>query len=311
MAVIYTNPASFLVFLGYVDSMKVCLLTLFFAFSLLASDKDVFKRLALQKEVSKQDKLLFWSNYFLGKPYDSSGPLGEGITGLYDQDPLYRFDTFDCTTFVETLIALSNSGDRQTFLRVMNEVRYKEGRVSYLNRNHIISQSWIPNNIDNNLIRNSTSYFSDQYLRFGSSIIDLANWLKFHKVDSLKLPGFSEKTKTKRLDQLKQEAKRFSQEEVFVEYLSTTEVLKDWQGFKNELNKKVYILNIVRPNWELKHLIGTNLNISHQGILEVAKDGTYFIHASSAGRVKKVLFKTYLEKIKDSTSIKGFSLFSL
>lgn len=291
--------------------MKVCLVTLFFAFSVYASDKDVFTQLALQEEVSKEDKLLFWSNYFLGKPYDSSGPLGEGTTGLYDRDPLYRFDAFDCTTFVETLIALANSSDKQTFSRVMNEVRYKEGKVSYLNRNHIISQSWIPNNIDNSLIKRSTSYFSDQYLEFGSSIIDLANWLKFHKVDSLKLPDLSEDAKAERLNQLKQEADRFTQEEVFVEYLSTTEVLKDWQGFKNELNKKTYILNIVRPNWQLKHLIGTNLNISHQGILEVAKDGIYFIHASSAGMVKKVLLKSYLEKIKDSSTIRGFSLFSL
>lgn len=291
--------------------MKVCLLTLFFALSVYASDKVVFTQLALQEEVSKEDKLLFWSNYFLGKPYDSSGPLGEGTTGLYDQDPLYRFDAFDCTTFVETLIALANSSDKQTFSRVMNEVRYKEGKVSYLNRNHIISQSWIPNNIDNSLIKRSTSYFSDQYLQFGSSIIDLANWLKFHKVDSLKLPDLSEDEKAERLNQLKQEADRFTQEEVFVEYLSTTEVLKDWQGFKNELNKKTYILNIVRPNWQLKHLIGTNLNISHQGILEVAKDGIYFIHASSAGMVKKVLLKSYLEKIKDSSTIRGFSLFSL
>ena len=291
--------------------MKVCLLTLFFALSVYASDKVVFTQLALQEEVSKEDKLLFWSNYFLGKPYDSSGPLGEGTTGLYDRDPLYRFDAFDCTTFVETLIALANSSDKQTFSRVMNEVRYKEGKVSYLNRNHIISQSWIPNNIDNSLIKRSTSYFSDQYLEFGSSIIDLANWLKFHKVDSLKLPDLSEDAKAERLNQLKQEADRFTQEEVFVEYLSTTEVLKDWQGFKNELNKKTYILNIVRPNWQLKHLIGTNLNISHQGILEVAKDGIYFIHASSAGMVKKVLLKSYLDKIKDSSTIRGFSLFSL
>jgi len=291
--------------------MKVCLLTLFFALSVYASDKVVFTQLALQEEVSKEDKLLFWSNYFLGKPYDSSGPLGEGSTGLYDQDPLYRFDAFDCTTFVETLIALANSSDKQTFSRVMNEVRYKEGKVSYLHRNHIISQSWIPNNIDNSLIKRSTSYFSDQYLEFGSSIIDLANWLKFHKVDSLKLPDLSEDAKAERLNQLKQEADRFTQEEVFVEYLSTTEVLKDWQGFKNELNKKTYILNIVRPNWQLNHLIGTNLNISHQGILEVAKDGIYFIHASSAGMVKKVLLKSYLEKIKDSSTIRGFSLFSL
>src|ERR1035437_2644460 len=40
----------------------------------------------------------------LGKPYQL-GPLGEGKFGAEDPDPLYRLDAFDCTTFIETVMA--------------------------------------------------------------------------------------------------------------------------------------------------------------------------------------------------------------
>src|SRR5690606_32543867 len=49
------------------------------------------------------DKL---SSIFLGSDYVGD-PLGEGESGVYDRDPLYRFDAFDCTTYVETVLALS------------------------------------------------------------------------------------------------------------------------------------------------------------------------------------------------------------
>ncbi|MBC77581.1 MAG: hypothetical protein CME64_16370 [Halobacteriovoraceae bacterium] len=291
--------------------MKIGLTLLLFIYSAFASEELIFKKLSEQNSLDKQAKLLYWANHFIGLPYDPTGPLGEGSDGLYDQDPLYRFDTFDCTTFVETLIALSNSVDKTSFLDAMNQVRYRDGFVSYLDRNHIISQSWVPNNIENHFIFNNTSFFASHFVKEASAIIDLANWLKFHKVTSLKLPHLSEKTKLERLNQLREEAIRFSPEEVRIDYLSIKEVLYNWELFLLGLKEKTYILNIVRPNWELKHLIGTNLNISHQGVLEVANDGVYFIHASSAGKVLKISLRSYLEKIKDSSTIKGFSLYSI
>ena len=54
------------------------------------------------------------SAYFINTPY-KLGPLGEGPEGLFDQDPLYSFDVFDCTTFVETVMALHYSKNMDEF----------------------------------------------------------------------------------------------------------------------------------------------------------------------------------------------------
>lgn len=75
---------------------------------------------------------------FLGAPYMVS-PLGE--CALPDDDPLIRFDAFDCTTFVETVLA---DGD----LDCLNDIRYQDGRIGFLTRNHFIESDWLTNNTD-------------------------------------------------------------------------------------------------------------------------------------------------------------------
>ena len=78
----------------------------------------------------------FTGQSFLGVPYMNS-PLGEGV--MPDSDPLIRFDAFDCTTFVETVLA---GGD----VNKLNKIRYKNGNVGFLNRNHFIESDWLINN---------------------------------------------------------------------------------------------------------------------------------------------------------------------
>ena len=66
-------------------------------------------------------------------------PLGEGFG--YDPDPVIRDDAFDCTTFVETVLA---DGDVDKLTRI----RYKDGIVDWRARNHFIETDWIDNNSD-------------------------------------------------------------------------------------------------------------------------------------------------------------------
>lgn len=75
---------------------------------------------------------------YLGAKYVLD-PLGEGAG--YDADPLIRFDAFDCTTFVETVLA---DGD----VARLNKIRYAGGVVAFENRNHFIETDWLPNNAD-------------------------------------------------------------------------------------------------------------------------------------------------------------------
>lgn len=284
-------------------------LCLLLSFSAYSNDLDVFERLEGQTDVRQKDKLEFWAQFFLGRPYGPDGPLGEGKEGRFDQDPLYRFDTFDCTTFVETVISLSRSNTRSEFENTMARVRYKNGEISYVTRNHITSQAWIPRNIENGFFEDMTVFYPVVFQRRGSALIDYPNWLRFHKLSSLKLPFASEQQKLERLEELRVLAGSFEPSTVDIEYLSLKELLADWRLFK-EAVKGPLIVNIVRPNWNLRHLIGTNLHVSHQGLLFKEDGALFFIHASSIGAVTKVPLKEYLEKFKDSETIKGINLLS-
>ena len=86
---------------------------------------------------------------------------------------MIRFDAFDCTTFVETVLADGNK-DR------LNKVRYKDGNVGFLARNHFIETDWLVNNSD--VVQNVSSKYARTEKRH--VIIDKSNWFKtVHGID--------------------------------------------------------------------------------------------------------------------------------
>jgi hypothetical protein len=66
---------------------------------------------------------------------------------------------------------------------------------------------------------------------------------------------------------------------------------------------------MVRPDWPLKQWIGTNMNVSHQGIV-IRKDGVLYLrHASLT--YKKVIdesFVDYFSQYSPESSLKGFNV---
>ena len=92
---------------------------------------------------------------YLGAKYVAD-PLGEGRG--YDADPLIRKDAFDCVTFVETSLANGK-------LKNLNKIRYKDGDVNFLSRNHFIESDWLENNAD--LVENVSSKYGDVAVQLG------------------------------------------------------------------------------------------------------------------------------------------------
>ncbi|MBD5400647.1 DUF1460 domain-containing protein [bacterium] len=91
---------------------------------------------------------------YLGAKYILD-PLGEASG--YDPDPLIRFDAFDCTTFVETVLA---GGDENK----LTKIRYADGRVDWRMRNHFIETDWLQNNAT--LVQNVSSEYGTTSMRF-------------------------------------------------------------------------------------------------------------------------------------------------
>lgn len=101
---------------------------------------------------------------YLGARY-LNDPLGEECAP--DTDPLIRFDAFDCTTFVETAMA---GGDVER----LTKIRYKNGEIGFLNRNHFIESDWLTNNAD--LVENVSAQYGSTAIR--TVMIDKQNWLR-------------------------------------------------------------------------------------------------------------------------------------
>ena len=188
---------------------------------------------------------------FVGIRYQNS-PLGEVVAP--DADPLMRFDAFDCTTFVETVLA---DGD----VKKLNKIRYKNGKVDFINRNHFIETDWLKNNSD--IVDNVSRNFGKTDVR--TVVIDKKSWFKtVHNIDTDFMP-----------------------ETVKLEYLP----------YKNlgdlELNK-TYVVLFVADNPKIRDKIGTDIAIVHMGLL--LPNGILRHASSEQGNVVDVDFGKYVAR---------------
>lgn len=188
---------------------------------------------------------------FVGLPYAQS-PLGEGR--LPDDDPTIRFDAFDCTTLVETVLA---NGDEKK----LNQIRYKDGKVGFLDRNHFIESDWLQNNADK--VKNVSEKFGAVSQR--TVVINKKNWLKkVHNIDA-----------------------EFAPVMVVLDYLPYSAVKKI--DAKNEL-----IVLFVADNPKMRDKIGTDLAVVHMGFL--LPNGILRHASSEMNAVVDVDFYQYLQK---------------
>lgn len=167
---------------------------------------------------------VFLGNEYVGVKYQNS-PLGEAKNP--DTDPLIRFDAFDCTTFVETVVAGSN-------LDKLTQIRYKNGQVDFKTRNHFIESDWMNNNKD--LFVNVSRRYGPVKIR--SVTIDKQKWFeKNHDIQTRDAPTT-----------------------VDVEYIP-------YKNAKNIFPEKELIVLFITDNPEMRDKIGTDLAVVHMGLL--------------------------------------------
>lgn len=81
----------------------------------------------------------------LGQPYDIY-LLGEFPFETYDVEPIYCLTRGDCVVSAEHLYAMGLAHDWWSFLRTLQRIRYKDGTVGMLTRNHYGIADWDRNN---------------------------------------------------------------------------------------------------------------------------------------------------------------------
>jgi hypothetical protein len=108
-------------------------------------DVDAYLKFLSAEEPDPLKRVMHLARKNIGQAYDIY-LLGEGPYELYDPDPLYCLNKSDCVTFVEHTYAMALSKDWPSFFRTLQRLRYKEGKIGMLTRNHESTADWIPNN---------------------------------------------------------------------------------------------------------------------------------------------------------------------
>lgn len=130
-------------------------------FSVYAHNQDSIKVEIWLSEAASlpQDscRILYFAKRMLGVPY-----VAGTLDGNDKEQLIARVDALDCTTFVETVLALAivdKRGERDfgNFKQALTEIRYRDGILDgYASRLHYFSD-WIRNNEEMGFIKESTS----------------------------------------------------------------------------------------------------------------------------------------------------------
>lgn len=258
--------------------------------------------------LTAQERLLQLSAKFLGMPY-LGGALGEGEVGEFDQFPFYRFDAFDCVTYINTVLALYFARSWHEFLYHLAQINYRSGNVRYENRYHFMSIDWNPENNARGYVTEITPQVNSN-CAYAVAKIDRAGWLRHHDESRLRYKNpLSQKELKERLLRLHFLADSVARpsEDAYLPYIPLTEFFHGNNTWKNL--PPVAIVEIVRPNWDLVKQIGTHLNVSHVGFLLTVNGEPYFRHASQQlGRVVDQPLREYLAGFVDHPTIKGINL---
>lgn len=143
------------------------------------SEADVAARVAAPAKQKKPlpQRIVDVTDPFVGAPYVLSA-LGEGPGAAPDPDPLLRYDAFDCTTFVETAMSLALADDLPQAKRLLEVIRYRDGKVDYLARRHFPEAEWIPELIRLGFLEDITRKVAGDECTVEKKRIDVAVWKK-------------------------------------------------------------------------------------------------------------------------------------
>lgn len=256
-----------------------------------------------------------FSAQFLGKPYLLNA-LGEGEQGYYDSTPLYRTDAFDCETYVDTVLALALAHDVSSFEQRIRQIRYQNGLVSFIHRNHFTDLDWNQHNQKQGILKDITTTLHDKHghsvAKVAQAVIDKPNWYQHFSTTIIRINHPSKTEQIKRLASLKQKGRQLPRTVSSIPYIPLTALFNKLGQTNQYLFKQIpnaAIVEIIRPNWDLTQQIGTHLNVSHLGFAIWEKNVLMFREASSLDHgVVAVPLIDYLREAQKSPTIKGINI---
>ncbi|MFZ6872811.1 N-acetylmuramoyl-L-alanine amidase-like domain-containing protein [Undibacterium sp. Di27W] len=120
----------------------------------------------------------------IGQPYKLN-LLGEFPFELHDNLPMYSLTHSDCLVFVEHTYAMALSSSWEEFFWTLQRIRYKDGQIGVVTRNHYTEVDWNPNNAW--LLKDISAGFGADKVANFDIVVDRAKFLReqHHKVSNI------------------------------------------------------------------------------------------------------------------------------
>lgn len=109
------------------------------------NELDVYLRYCQERYPNVRDRAAHLARKHIGEKYEYF-LLGEFPFEVYDSAPLFKLKNSDCVTYVEKIYAMTFSKNWPTFFAMLQRIRYKNGEIGYLTRNHWSLADWDVNN---------------------------------------------------------------------------------------------------------------------------------------------------------------------
>ena len=274
--------------------------------------------LAHFRHVGTLTRLVEMTKIFLGRPYLLE-PIGEGQQGHFDQAPPFWLNEFDCVTLVNMGLALMRAQEVEQFELNMKQMCYHDAQDEYLYRTHYsIGTEWNTNAHKHGWVNDVTENIVDEneksVAEYAITLIDRPNWFQSRKLSHIRLLKPIDKYEGQALlRQLQQLSFHIDVVHCHLPYLPLS-IIFDAQSNANETILSqipdLSIIEIVRPNWDMRKEIGTHLNVSHLGFaFRNAQGELIFRHASSLiGKVVELPLTQYLRERMANSTIKGINV---
>lgn len=97
------------------------------------------------REPDLRKRIVHLARKNIGQPYELY-LLGEMPFETHDPQPLYCLGKSDCVVFAEHVYAMALGRDWSSFMRLLQRIRYRDGRIGVATRNHYTEADWNPSN---------------------------------------------------------------------------------------------------------------------------------------------------------------------
>ncbi|MGA1825648.1 MAG: N-acetylmuramoyl-L-alanine amidase-like domain-containing protein [bacterium] len=249
-----------------------------------------------------EDRVIKTADSFLNSEV-SLDPLGEGF-GL-DPDPLISTRKFDCTTFVEVVLAISLSKKEEEIIQNLNQIRYKDGKISYFNRNHFMVSDWIPENSKTGLLSPDLMerVFPKEALKRGRRQLNKTTWFFHRVIDLLDKQGKSPKEILSTLGEVPESHGRKEE----IDFL-LAQYFRDNSDRMSSMLPKVSVIMFIRNMPTIPTLV------THMGLCVKEGSKLYLYHAPRRRpwRVLRELLEDYFKEMDQHRApIQGLLLYKI